>query len=586
MTSDAGLTIREFFTYLAPTLWETCPCWPGDLFALSAALFEKSSAYVSLGTKVRPWERVGSPEEWQDAIVNQADDVQQRISNALASHEDGAVPILPELPSEIRQLWQSIVDAADRTIACVSEDAELIKSLVELIAFSDECLAGIGVSPMAADDASLLELVESDNHRAESGVDDDEPVRWDFWDFAEQLLRSDIATNRTSTLCWKIHPSRLRVLPKSQTPKSGLSLRSLSHHLSLCPPIEISANWHLHASLKDLKQNFCNILLIPWPYEIRPSQFSAVRVKDDVIENCPLNTGWFQYHPRDLTKGQLTQIVENLVSEALNQVGPVSLVVFPELALTVEQFESLRSYLIGQQIGLMSGVLDDKNGRPWPDNSVKIALPSGEISKTHQKSSLPITQRKHHRWRLDESQIKRYGISSILDPQMDWWEGIEVSQREINFFRLRPWMSTCVLVCEDLARTDPVGRFVRSVAPDLVIALLMDGPQLKDRWSAYHATVLADDPGSSVLTLTCLGMVKLSQPQEQIGKETLPIIALWRDPVSGVTEIPLPRDAKGVLLTVCEHFTDEVTADGREQRNDNGAPVYGGVHYLKGLDGK
>jgi 5-methylcytosine-specific restriction enzyme A len=47
---------------------------------------------------------------------------------------------------------------------------------------------------------------------------------------------------------------------------------------------------------------------------------------------------------------------------------------------------------------------------------------------------------------------------------------------------------------------------MRSVGPNLVVALLMDGPQLTARWPARYASVLADDPGSSVLTLTSLGM--------------------------------------------------------------------------------
>jgi len=37
----------------------------------------------------------------------------------------------------------------------------------------------------------------------------------------------------------------------------------------------------------------------------------------------------------------------------------------------------------------------------------------------------------------------------------------------------------CALVCEDLARPDPVANIVRAVGPNLVIALLMDGPQTK-----------------------------------------------------------------------------------------------------------
>jgi hypothetical protein len=51
---------------------------------------------------------------------------------------------------------------------------------------------------------------------------------------------------------------------------------------------------------------------------------------------------------------------------------------------------------------------------------------------------------------------------------------------------------------------------MNAIGPNLVIALLMDGPQLENRWPARYATVLAEDPGSAVLTVTSLGMVRRS----------------------------------------------------------------------------
>ncbi len=114
---------------------------------------------------------------------------------------------------------------------------------------------------------------------------------------------------------------------------------------------------------------------------------------------------------------------------------------------------------------------------------------------------------------LDSLQIENYGLATQLRPQKFWWEGIELPHRNLHFFVLRDWLCGCVLICEDLARQDPAGHIVRAVGPDLVIALLFDGPQIPTRWPAYHATVLADDPGSSVLTLSCLGMTNLSRPR-------------------------------------------------------------------------
>ena len=81
----------------------------------------------------------------------------------------------------------------------------------------------------------------------------------------------------------------------------------------------------------------------------------------------------------------------------------------------------------------------------------------------------------------------------------------------------------------------------RSARP-LVIVGLLDGPQLASRWSARYASVLADDPGSSVLTLSSFGMVERSRPE---GREASRVIALWKDSTTGVREIPLEPGAHG-----------------------------------------
>src|SRR5262249_60062503 len=102
------------------------------------------------------------------------------------------------------------------------------------------------------------------------------------------------------------------------------------------------------------------------------------------------------------------------------------------------------------------------------------------------------------------------------------------------------------LVCEDLAQIDAVAELLRSVGPTIVITPLLDGPQLSSRWAARYASVLADDPGSAVLTLTSSGMAQRSRPH---GREPSPVIALWKDPVRGTREISLEPGAHGVLLT-------------------------------------
>jgi hypothetical protein len=82
--------------------------------------------------------------------------------------------------------------------------------------------------------------------------------------------------------------------------------------------------------------------------------------------------------------------------------------------------------------------------------------------------------------------------------------------------------------------------------------------------------VLADDPGSVVLTLTSFGMAQRSRPP---GREASPIVALLKDADQGIREIPLEAGAHAVLLTASGSRAIRRTADGRR-------PVDTGTHYF------
>jgi hypothetical protein len=126
------------------------------------------------------------------------------------------------------------------------------------------------------------------------------------------------------------------------------------------------------------------------------------------------------------------------------------------------------------------------------------------------------------------------------------------------------------LVCEDLAENDQVAEVIRAVGPTGVISVLLDGPQLTSRWAARYASVLADDPGSAVLTLTSFGMVQRSRPGDS---DASTIVALWKDPERGFREIPLESGAQAVLLSACSSRATRRTADGRR-------PVDTGTHLF------
>jgi hypothetical protein len=137
---------------------------------------------------------------------------------------------------------------------------------------------------------------------------------------------------------------------------------------------------------------------------------------------------------------------------------------------------------------------------------------------------------------------------------------MDVPRRSIQFVERGDGAVLATIVCEDLAQIDEVAEVIRSVGPTIVVTPLLDGPQLSSRWAARYASVLADDPGSAVLTLTSYGMARRSRPNRH---DPSSIVALWKDPVSGTREIPLETGAHGVLLTASVDLTVRRSGDGR-----------------------
>jgi len=108
-----------------------------------------------------------------------------------------------------------------------------------------------------------------------------------------------------------------------------------------------------------------------------------------------------------------------------------------------------------------------------------------------------------------------------------------------------------------------------------VIALLMDGPQLGFRWAGRYASVLADDPGSSVLSVTSLGMVSRTQPPSRV-------VALWKDMQRGLRELRLDEGASALYLTIAPEWTEEWSADARRDHRTAACLVLESVEQIGG----
>ncbi len=514
---------------------------------MSAVLLE-SGAYLSVVSEwphpglARDGFLEGPPEKWCSRLGE--------IGSAWRQSWDGG-----DLPEEVVHWWKVIQSHGYLTLAQISGTKPVFCALLQICAAADEACYGVGLA-----------------------------CEWDpFGVEAEVELLPDRETG--STLCKEIHPSKLRVLPKFHTPQTGITLRSLSHHLALWTSFDATPLWFTASftGLPDAPEDpvsqeephSLSLLLIPWPTTVTPRQFASAKPHYGSIRNMSRDGfGFFSYHhkPDPEALGRLQEIYR----AAEEFMGHVDGVVLPELALDEAEYGPIRDWVTGQKSFLIAGVGAPGEGVRPGKNRVAIEVPTGGVEEKGEGHRISAFQNKHHRWRLDRSQIVQYGLGGQLDPSRHWWEHVQVEARNLTFVSLQPWLSVCALVCEDLARQEPVARLVRAVGPNLVIALLMDGPQLTARWPARYATVLADDPGSSVLTFTSIGMCEFSRPA---GKPPSRTVALWKDSLSGeAREIDLPSGADAILLNLVRRMDEEWTADGRSDGGNAGYPALAGVH--------
>jgi hypothetical protein len=531
------VTVGEYLRFLAPDLArrEQPPEWPPDAFALAASVLLHSGAYLHV---VEKWPPTGTladgcladlPERWTER------------ADELGSAWRAAWPGRP--PPEVRGWWAAIRKHRNLRLAEVG-GSPICHALLQLCAVADAACYGVGY-PFAAED---------------------------FFDFvASAELLPDPASG--STLCREVSASRVRVLPKCHTPQTGLTIDSLFHNLTLWHAVDVQPHWitALQKDLADLDYRF-NLLLVPWPKEVLPTQFKAASPRFGELANMPSKYGFFSYVKKSDPKGLLERL-NKVYERAIDLADRIELVVLPELALDLAEYEHVRDWARQRGLLLLCGVGEPSDGANPGKNYVALDV---LLSSEH---SVQLRQYKHHRWQLDKRQIVQYGLGGQLAPDGLWWEHISAQARRLTFVSLLGWLSFCFLVCEDLARQEPVARLVRAVGPNLVIALLMDGPQLAGRWPDRYATVLADDPGSSVLTLTSIGMAQLSRPP---GVAPSRSVALWKDAKSGAArQIELPADADGLVLNLARQLEEEWSADGRSDGGVAGYPILAGVHPVR-----
>jgi hypothetical protein len=552
---ERGTTLREYLAFLSPAIAgrKTPPAWPPDVFAVAAGLLHESGAYLALFDGWPPQGPTSqgclpcAPAQWVETM--------HRLGLAWRRGYQGAPP------REVAAWWRTLLRYPDLQLRNIRREEPVVRALLHLLAAADEACRRVGTPSLP-----------------EGEFDP-------FW--LEAYLSLLPVKPWGSTLGREIDPSKLRVLPKFHTPQSGMTLRSLSHNLALWSGADVSPLWFSTelprpaGAGRRSDPHSLSLLLVPWPARTTPRDFVASVPNGGRMRNMPEDRFGFFTYRRDSKPEEHLERLQKIYAAALELTDRVDGVILPELALTPAEYEVVRAWVMQQGSFLLAGLGQPAEGEAPGVNQVVIDLPTGTVEAEPSRHNFHFHafQNKHHRWRIDRSQIVQYGLGGRLDPSKLWWEHTEARSRNLTFVSVLPWLSLCALVCEDLAQQDPVAQLVRVVGPNLVVALLMDGPQLASRWPARYATVLADDPGSSVLTFTGIGMCELSRPP---GRPVSRKVALWKDARSGdPVEIELPAGADAILLNLVRHLDEEWTADGRSDGKAAGYPALAGIHPVR-----
>jgi hypothetical protein len=531
------LTVRQLWEWLSDR-----PCtarlleWPPDVAALTTAVLQRSQAFRFV---VSP----PAGAAWPPTGPTFAATVTEAARRWRAAPEIGSAAV----PDLVARAWATVEAALDTPVADLVEGRPwpLCEALLTLHAVADEAAAGCGggsLGPSPADGAG-------------SG--------------AVHVARARELLARTGSMA-ALPTGRVVHLPKVRTTPVGMTHRSLSRY-SCTTTDGIPAVWHrapLHLRAAGPALAHANVLLLPWPLRVHDSDFVPVPASVHRPEREPF--GFFTYEPSEVVD---LDLVDRLLDAALAEVGRVDAVVLPEGVLAEPEVAPLEAVLGRRGVGLLvSGVrVPPVAPDRFPGNAVHIGVHVGDQWWHHR-------QNKHHRWFLQGAQVEQYDLGGALHPAVRWWEAMDVPPRSVHLLELGSGLTLAAVVCEDLARLDGVADLLRSVGPSLVVTLLLDGPQLQSRWTGRYAGVLADDPGSAVLTITAGGFVSRSRPP---GFPPSDVVAMWKDPLRGVREIPLEAGAQGVLLTTVAAPSGRYAADGRAPVDDVTDLSVAGLHQVR-----
>ena len=290
-----------------------CPSWPPDLFAICASLLKRSGSYL------RVFERGPGCSDWRGA---RGPGVRWR-QNIDAHRTVTAVNLKRAVPREVLGDWATLIKSADRGVCDIGGDPKLSDALIRLAVVADAASDGIGIGTNPTP----------------------------FFAAAQAFLDE----NDSTSFAWDVPRDSLCVLGKQHTPQRGATLRSLSHHLALYLPNDITARWigqYPQIVAADDGETL-NLLLLPWPERIDSGDFRPARP----VSTVKSKELWFEYSPVTPMRLQtFKQRLKQAIRIAARNARRIDAVVFPELALSIEEYRVASQIAVQHGIMLISGV--------------------------------------------------------------------------------------------------------------------------------------------------------------------------------------------------------------------------------------
>lgn len=544
----------------SPLNWRHPPVWPTDLFVTAAHIVHGSGLLNYFDPDPDSIAQSHTPL----AFTLSAEERASCIRAGRAWSED------PEGPDLILDLWTSISNSAwnkplrASTYGQGSQPAPPAwwKNVLMLLIIADEACVGLGAPP--ADEFPERWLVASFENLSTRPFSGGRKIRAQAYRARRQPTTYGIDTD----------PDVACVQPKGRISAVGCNLRNLTKNASYIPPAgNLRCHWMqpIRSTTRESDEAL-DILIVPLPYQIEEEAFvtSLTSGPDDDKRpnwgNFDLKQNWLSDR-ESVIKFTLEHVVK---AKKVLRKNPLNGLIFPEYALDEELFNDICHEVKKIEPHLEFAVAGSSSNCDGESaNFVLTALwdvPASAKLKNGKSSRYLLTsRRKHHRWRLSQDQIETYDLQRSLPPPASWWETHCIAQREIHLFHFRKTSVFTTMICEDLARSDPCHDILRAIGPNLVFALLMDGPQLNSRWPGRYAATLADDPGTSVLSVTSMGLIERSNATRLYPESRT--IALWRDETGKSRELSLEKGAKTLLVSLAAKPAVDQTLDGRTKDN-------------------